>query len=284
MAAGAGVGGRYLVLDTESSLCLRRRRRVLVSLAYEVVDLSPPGVAPPGPPHGGASPTPPAATAAGRGGAGGVATPPAAHYELVLQPPDVAPDARSVAIHGIPPPASWGPGRPLRDVLERLFECLRRTAPCAVVGHDVVGDVHLLVSEAVHAGLGVDAVPPVLGRLVCTRLLATGRCAIPLPAHLRTPFPCDLALRRLNDRRPAGPWDADDDDDDEAATAPPPRYKWPSLEESYRSLGGAAPTPPPRHGPHDARGDVERCRAVFLALRAGGDAGDADDARPSRGR
>ena len=28
----------YLILDTESSVCLTRRRRVLVSLAYEIFD------------------------------------------------------------------------------------------------------------------------------------------------------------------------------------------------------------------------------------------------------
>lgn len=66
--------------------------------------------------------------------------------------------------------------------------------------------------------------------LICTRMLATHPCAIPL-------------------------------------THNPRRYKWPSLEESYSILvaPGRQGSPAPLQA-HDARGDVERCRDVFLCL------------------
>jgi hypothetical protein len=129
----------------------------------------------------------------------------------------------------------------------------------------VVGDVSLLVSEAVHAGLHLGQVIPAgLHQLLCTRMLATRRCAIPLPLHLRYPFPCDLALQRLNQRRQVGSSATTD-------PSPPaddcPRYKWPSLEESYQRLTQDK-APAPQHANHDARGDVERCRAVLVAILA----------------
>jgi len=223
----------YLILDTESTLCKRRRRRILVSVAYEVT-------AEDGTVH-------------------------ESQYGIVRQPPDLEPDERSLAVHGIAPASSWGPGQPLADILQELFGCVRRNDPVAVVGHDVVGDVSLLVSEAVHAGLHLGQVIPAgLHQLLCTRMLATRRCAIPLPLHLRYPFPCDLALQRLNQRRQVGSSATTD-------PSPPaddcPRYKWPSLEESYQRLTQDK-APAPQHANHDARGDVERCRAVLVAILA----------------
>ena len=65
---------RYVVLDTESSYCQCRRRRYLVSLAYEVID--------------------------SRGGVHHTS------YSLVQPPVDAYPDAQSLGIHGITPPAA----------------------------------------------------------------------------------------------------------------------------------------------------------------------------------
>lgn len=42
-------------------------------------------------------------------------------------------------------------------------------------------------------------------------------------------------------------------------------YKWPSLEESYQLIVHREAALA-SHAAHDARGDVERCRAVFLEL------------------
>lgn len=65
------MGRRYLVVDTESSLCLQRRQRILVSLAYEIVDL-----------HG---------------------TVHASYYAIVRLPPWSLLDEESTAVHGITP-------------------------------------------------------------------------------------------------------------------------------------------------------------------------------------
>lgn len=161
----------YLVLDTESTVCQHRRIRILVSLAYEVVD-----------PKGRVL---------------------FSHYDIVWQPPDMDPDPKSIEIHGITPEVSWNSGGcALQDVLARLFGCLEGFLPRSVVGHDVVGDINLLVSEAIRCGM---VVPDALRFLVCTRMLATTRCAIPLPSHLRYPFPCDAALVRLGRSTPSVP-------------------------------------------------------------------------------
>ena len=59
----------YLVLDTESTVCRHRRRRLLVAVAYEVVWTN------------GQHET--------------------LFYDIVCLPPDVYPDARSEGVHGI---------------------------------------------------------------------------------------------------------------------------------------------------------------------------------------
>ena len=129
-------------------------------------------------------------------------------------------------------------GIPLRAALDRLFRCIetyknidlfvprqkKRSVipPTAIVGHDIAGDVNLLVSEALHCGCSYSSLPRSLTRLICTRMLATSRCAIPLPDHLRHPFPCDILL-------PPRPKDSD-----ERMVATP--FKWPSLQETYNLL------------------------------------------------
>ena len=130
-------------------------------------------------------------------------------------------------------------GIPLRLALDRLFRCIDTykstesllneqisvTTPTAIVGHDITGDVNLLVSEALHCGCSYSSLPRSLTRLICTRMLATSRCAIPLPDHLRHPFPCDILLPpRPKDKR----------DSNERIFVTP--FKWPSLQETYNLL------------------------------------------------
>ena len=119
--------------------------------------------------------------------------------------------------------------------------------PVALVGHDVVPDAALLVSEALRIGLPASRLPDVFGRLLCTKQLAVGQCGIPLPTHLRFDFLCDVLLHRLNG--------------DPAALPRPSStvYKWPNLDECYQLLVGAV-----------ARGDVERCRLVLIRFHADG--------------
>lgn len=235
-------------VDTESSVCVLRRRRVLVSIAYQVVDV-----------HG---------------------TVYASHYELVYHcPTEYLPDPQSVAIHRISPEESQQHGQPLADVLYRFFACVGRHRPAAIVGHDIGGDLALLVSEAVNcADASPDAVVllamiPQRAHLVCTRMLATHHCAIPLPAHLSI-APWERLLERFTKRRHGrGGRAAAPGTHAESIT-----YKWPSLRESYEALvrtpkrtedadhdGPAVMT---RFPMHDARGDVDRCRDVFLTLYA----------------
>lgn len=201
----------FLVLDTESTVCLRRRRRMLVALAYQLVWPNQPD------------------------------RETAMVYDIVSLPEDTDPDARSETIHGITVAASRLSGRPLRSVLLRLFRCLQHHEPSAIVGHDVLGDIRLLVSEAMLSGCACGSLPVELKRLICTRMIATPRCAIPL-------------RRRGNPKRsaPSGP-------ESEG-------FKWPSLTETYDLLVPAEVTTAPQHPTHDARGDVERCREVFLCL------------------
>ena len=144
-----GSNSLYLFLDTESSLCETSHRRVLVSLAYEVVD--------------------------------GDNVLHAACYDVVLQPVDHVPDSRSLQIHGIQPAWSRECGRPIKEVLQRFFAYVDFFRPTAIVGHDVVGDVNLILNEALFSGaVQFGTIPESLGRLVCTRMLTTELCAIPL--------------------------------------------------------------------------------------------------------
>ena len=214
----------FLVLDTESTMCMRRRRRLLVALAYEVVWPSS---------HDDA-----AASSHGP-----------MRYDIVSLPPDTNADHRSETIHGISVSRSRAVGRPLRTVLSKLFACIRTHEPVAIVGHDVLGDVRLLISEAHLAGWASHKLPDALTRLICTRMVATPRCALPMPSHV---------LRRLAAH---------------GKTSAASGFKWPSLSETYRLLvqtdGNVAVDPPPtgvHHPLHDPRGDVERCREVFLCL------------------
>lgn len=218
----------YLVLDTESSFCHFQRRRYLVSLAYEVIDA-----------------------------AGGVRV---ARYHLVRPHQNACPDASSERIHGISldmasnqdTPSSllllrfcWagGVGRPVDEygsevtsVLTEFFHALETHCPTAVVGHDITGDVNLLISEAICHGLSCARVPAALQRLVCTRMLATQPCAIPLPMHLRFPYPCDATLQQLNGRSHPPTRRAATEHGPATGPCTAPLYKWPSLEESYNLL------------------------------------------------
>lgn len=243
----------YLILDTESSVRLDDRRRVLVSLAYEVLS----------------------AAAAEGDDAADTGNPRgrilAAGYDIVHQSPDRPLDAESLRVHRIDGPTSRNTGKPLRTVLSDLAGVVRSYAPTAVVGHDVRGDVTLLVSECLRVRMDPRRhFGELFTRLVCTKLAATVPCGIPLPPHLCYRFPCDPHLLRLNgagdDGSPRGGRQA----------RGVIRLKWPNLAESFDHLVSSAPgaTDAPggggggglRYDCHDARGDVERCRAVFLSL------------------
>jgi hypothetical protein len=210
----------YLVIDTESSLRLDTRLRVLVSLAYEVVATEDDSVC-------------------------------AAGYDIVRHSPGCPLDSRSLRVHGIDSHTAGVHGKPLRTVLANLASVIRKYQPVAVVGHDVQGDVCLLVSECLRLNLSPAHCFGNLFRwMVCTKLGGVVPCGIPLPGT--------GAL----ERGPTGR-----------------RLKWPNLTECYERLvllrppsasafsssgGPAGPALPC----HDARGDVERCRAVFLSLLA----------------
>lgn len=235
----------YLVVDTESSVRLDDRLRVLVSIAYEVV-----------------------ATGADGGGGEGdrAAVVRASGYDIVRQTPDRPLDPDSLRIHGIDGPTSRNAGKPLRTVIANLAAVVRAHRPTAVVGHDVRGDVSLIVSECLRLNLDPRRhFGDLFGRLVCTKLAATVPCGIPLPMHLCYRFPCDPTLLRLNGEWwGGGPGTAGRGPDGV-------RLKWPNLAESFdRLVAAAVPDSDPlrqqQHACHDARGDVERCRAVFLCL------------------
>jgi DNA polymerase III epsilon subunit-like protein len=217
----------YVVLDTESSVRLDTGLRVMVSLAYAALEP-------------------------------GAGDPQDLRYEIVKRPPDVPLDPQSESIHCIDRRTMLAQGAPLGDVIRRFLAFLTQHRPRALVGHDVTGDVDLLVTEALLCGLPSAALTP-LRRLICTKQLAAARCAIPLAPHLREAHPCDGMVRLLGGH----------------LDAPPPGgsgsgsgcLKWPNLHECYGSLVREKNGPTgPRHPEHDARGDVQRCSSVFRAL------------------
>jgi hypothetical protein len=216
---------RYLVLDTESSVCQDTNRRVLVSLAnqlfscavgrvkaaarYQVVDV-----------HLGTL------TQEVR----------ELHYDIVEQPEGMQFDEASEHIHGITPEQARCEGVPLCTALNRLLHVVRDTQPHAIAGHDIAGDMKLIVSEAVRFGmLPADLAP--LRNILCTRELSVGKCRLPLPQHLQYEYPCDILLGQVNGQDPPHS---------------PPAFKWPSLEESFSLL--AKQSIRPCYDSHDARG------------------------------
>lgn len=162
-----------------------------------------------------------------------------AHYDVVAPPANASLDAISERVHGITPEAARRSGRALRKVLDDFLRAVNTHDCIAIVAHDVVGDATLLVSEAIRSGLDPSACRA-LRRLLCTKLLGAARCRIPMPRH-----PCDELMRQLNGAAP----------DDT------PAVKWPSLAECCAILPRCKVVS--HYPPHDARGDVERCRLVF---------------------
>ena len=211
-----------MVLDTQSSICQRSFRRLLVSIAYEVVDVN---------------------QACSSGSVR------ESHYHIVKQPKGVELDSVSEAIHGITVVDSQRHGKPLQTVLHHFLTCLNQVSPTAIVGHDIRGDIQLLVNEAIRTGIHPAELAP-LRRLLCTKELSIAQCRLPLPFHLQYEYPCDAVLEQMNE-------------------TPPKKlsctFKFPSLEESYANLVNPDDLPL-QHNAHDARGDVERCRAVLVHL------------------
>lgn len=84
-------------------------------------------------------------------------------YHLIRLPYDVILDHKSARIHGITAEDTWSRGRTLRRVLRDFFQTIEQYRPTqlsmcctpliwmivvdGIVGHDVMGDVNLLVSE-----------------------------------------------------------------------------------------------------------------------------------------
>jgi hypothetical protein len=195
-----------LVLDTESSVCRTEHRRILVSVAYEVIVFD-------------------ATTDTYMIESSG--------YHIVSPEAHTDPDPASLSVHQIPPNYAKQYGHPLFDVLSAIRRVVEHYRPAAIVGHDIVGDVALLVTEAMRCGL--NHLFRWLGpTLICTKFLSMGPCAIPLPKHVISNTVGIL--------------------------------KWPNLDESYRLLvTDTVPLSAPFEK-HDARGDVARCRAIFNAI------------------
>ena len=141
---------RFLVLDTESSVNLSDGRRVLVSLAYEVIEYI-----------------------------SSRSTVLHQCYHIVRMSPSAVPDSHSERIHGIRREKSDAQVHSLRDVLQTLADTLIFWKVQVIVAHDAVADVALIITEGIRCGLKPRALLPVL-RLICTKLACHGICAIPL--------------------------------------------------------------------------------------------------------
>lgn len=192
----------YVVLDTESSVCLDTGRRVLVSLAYEVVDVC---------------------MGADREVVRDL------YYDIVSQPPHTRLDSSSAQVHGISVERSRTEGRPVHEALSHLFAVLNHCKPYAIVGHDIVGDIKLLVGEALRAGIPLSSLG-LLRKVLCTKELSIAQCRLPLPEHIQE---CDRLLLH---------------EDEKVSSC---MYKWPSLEESYTIIVQNQKKPMYKH--HDAR-------------------------------
>lgn len=235
----------YLVLDTESSLDVTTAcpRRVLVSIAYEVVSRQ----------------------------TGAVMY---AVYDTVRVSSDARFDAASVRIHGISHAHASSHGQPLSVVLGRLTHTLERFRPIAIVGHDIVNDMALLVSEALRVRKCVPQLGPYATRLICTKLATVALCRIPLASTVQKkhapPLPDVLC----------GSSSVEETDDDA-------HWKWPNLNEAYDRVvtrmmhdDGSSPVRAATAlAHHDARDDVARCRDIFVRLVAPNH-GETDDSDP----
>ena len=132
----------------------------------------------------------------------------------------------------------------------QLFAMLGDTKQHAVVGHDVVRDVKLLVSEAVRIGMN-PAYLFHLRRVLCTKELSVGHCRLPLPSHLRYEDPCDVLLEQVNGV---------------SLGDVPSVFKWPTLLECYTLLAHRVFIAP-SHRCHDARDPGILCQDILLPGR-----------------
>lgn len=141
----------YLIIDTESSVSMDTYLRVLVSLAFEVVTTEDTTVQSSG-------------------------------YDIIRQPLGRRLDPYSLYIHGIDSGTARSHGKPLHKVLSNLATVVRKHRPVAVVGHDVQGDVGLLISECLRSNLNPNELfGDLFRRLVCTKIGSAVLCGIPLP-------------------------------------------------------------------------------------------------------
>lgn len=65
------------------------------------------------------------------------------------------------------------------------------------MGHDVTGDISLLIRECIRCGVPLQDLRP-LRRLMCTKHMGVGRLRIPLPLHVSFDYPCELILCEMN--------------------------------------------------------------------------------------
>ena len=104
----------YVVLDTESSMCLLRRRRLLLALAYEVLMVEDAHD------HSVVECYTPVIK---------FSWPWFCAYDIVCLPRDVMLDEKSRQIHGISAEDTWSRGTPLRDVLCMFFDTIEKYRP-----------------------------------------------------------------------------------------------------------------------------------------------------------
>lgn len=181
-------------------------------------------------------------------------------YDIIRQPLGRRLDPYSLYIHSIYTGTARSHGKPLHKVLSNLAPVVQKHRPVAVVGHDVQGDVGLLISECLRSNLNPNELfGDLFRRLVCTKIGSAVLCGTPLP---------DGRYGRHKKNYIGSP---------PSSSPEPLRLKWPNLTECYERLVCAGEGAPrgvdngkegkgTKWPSHDARGDVERCRAVFFHL------------------
>lgn len=151
-------------------------------------------------------------------------------------------DTKSFAIHGVDACNLPSPNMRPRLALKAIFDYCTKNKVRRVMAHGVIGDVALLVSEAVWCGLDpVQDIPQCFLQTFCTRNACRTLCAIPLPKSIQD------RSRQLG------------------TTPQQTEYKWPSLSEACLTLDVLKKAMP---RPHDVKHDVECCRQLFHRLQS----------------
>lgn len=130
------------------------------------------------------------------------------------------------------------------------------------MGHDVTGDISLLINECIRCGVPLQDLRP-LRRLMCKKQMGVGRLRIPLPLHVSFDYPCELILCEMNSA---------------VVQSDATPFKWTSLEECVAAFDMSMDDTV--YPPHDAGGDGTkrlqffriglvwiRCKQVIRCLR-----------------